>query len=90
MSRIRRYARFVRELVSLHPKLFITAVAGAFVFALCTVASSIALEWVIDHAILPRFDESTGFTVDASTVVTACALIIGVGLFRAAGPAHAP
>ena len=72
----------VRSLVRLHPRAFLVAVAGAFVFALCTVASSIALRWVIDHVIVPRFD--TG-RVDTSTVVIGCALIIGIGVMRAAG-----
>jgi ABC-type multidrug transport system fused ATPase/permease subunit len=81
-ARARQYTRFVRSIGSLHPKLFATAVAGAFVFALCTVASSIAVEWVIDHVVVPRFDEGS---VAVSTVVTGCVLIIGIGVLRAAG-----
>jgi ATP-binding cassette subfamily B protein len=80
--RARRYAGFIRELISLHPKLFTVAVLGAFVFALCTVASSIGLRWVIDHVILPRFEDGT---VATSTVVAGCALIIGIGVIRALG-----
>lgn len=79
--RARRYARFVRDLIALHPKLFTVAVLGAFVFAICTVASSIALRWVIDHVILPRFEEGS---VATGTVVTGCALIVGIGVVRAA------
>ncbi|MAT03687.1 MAG: ABC transporter permease [Acidimicrobiaceae bacterium] len=82
MSRARRYTRFVRELVGLHPKLFVTAVAGAFVFALFTVASSMVIEWVIDEVVLPAF-EADG--VATRTVVIGCALIIGVGIVRATG-----
>lgn len=82
MSRARRYARFVRELVGLHPKLFLTAVAGAFVFALFTVASSMAIEWVIDEVVQPAFEPGG---VGRATVVTGCALIIGVGVVRATG-----
>ncbi|MEO6572100.1 MAG: ABC transporter ATP-binding protein [Ilumatobacteraceae bacterium] len=81
-ARGRTYLRFVRRLVELHPRAFLIAVAGAFVFALCTVASSIALRWVIDHVIVPRFD--TGH-VDTSTVVIGCVLIIGIGVLRAGG-----
>ena len=81
-ARFRKYAGFVRRLVALHPKLFITAVAGAFVFALCTVASSIAVRWVIDEVIVPRFDEGS---VATSRVVIGCSLIIGIGLLRAVG-----
>ena len=80
--RARRYLGFIRELIALHPKLFTVAVLGAFVFALCTVASSIGLRWVIDHVILPRFEDGR---VATSTVVAGCALIIGIGIVRALG-----
>ncbi len=76
------YVRFVRRIVALHPRLFVTAVSGAFVFALCTVASSVAIRWVIDHVVVPRFEEGS---VATSTVVTGCSLIIGIGVLRAAG-----
>jgi ABC-type multidrug transport system fused ATPase/permease subunit len=72
----------VRALVRRQPKTFVIAVSGAFVYALCTVASSIVISWVIDHVINPRFEEGE---VATSTVVTGCALIIGVGVLRAAG-----
>ncbi len=81
-ARGRRYFRFVLELVNIHRGLFVTAVAGAFVFALCTVASSIAIRWVIDQVIIPRFEEGQ---VATSTVVTGCVFIIGIGVLRAAG-----
>lgn len=84
-TRLRRYAGFVRALVRLHPKYFAIAVTGAFVFALCTVASSIAVQWVIDNVIIPRFDENDGITVTAGTVVTGCVAIIGIGLLRIVG-----
>ena len=76
------YLRFVRRIVALHPRLFVIAVSGAFVFALCTVASSVAIRWVIDHVVVPRFDDGS---VPVSTVVTGCALIVGIGVLRAAG-----
>ena len=50
-------AAFVRALIARQPKTFAIAVSGAFVYALCTVASSIVISWVIDHVIVPRFDE---------------------------------
>ena len=53
-------------MVRLHPRPFAIAVAGAAVFALCTVASSIAVQWVIDHVIVPRFEEGE---VAAGTVL---------------------
>ena len=68
--------------VRLHPRPFAIAVGGASVFALCTVASSIAVQWVIDHVIVPRFDEGD---VAVGTVAAGVALIITIGLVRAAG-----
>ena len=69
-------------MVRLHPRPFAIAVAGAFVFALCTVASSFAVRWVIDNVILPRFEEGE---VAVGTVVAGIALLIGIGVVRAAG-----
>ena len=40
----------------MHPNLFLIAVGAAMVFGICTVASSKAVEWVVDHVILPRFE----------------------------------
>jgi ATP-binding cassette subfamily B protein len=81
-ARGRHYAAFVRELVSLHPRLFATAVGGAFVFALFTVASSIVIRWVIDNVVVPAFEPEG---VGTRTVVAGCAMIIGVGIVRAIG-----
>ena len=81
-TRLRGYARFIVSVVRLHPRTFAVAVGGAFVFALCTVASSIAIEWVIDHVIVPRFDDGS---VATSTVVTGCAAILIIGLLRVTG-----
>lgn len=82
VARARRYAGFLRAIIGLHPKTFIAAVSGAFVYALCTVASSFAVQWVIDEVIVPRFDEGG---VPTSKVVIGCALVIGIGVLRAAG-----
>jgi ATP-binding cassette, subfamily B, bacterial len=68
--------------VRLHPRPFALAVAGAAIFALCTVASAKAVEWVIDNVIVPRFDEGD---VAAGTVAAGIGLIIVIGLLRAAG-----
>jgi ABC-type multidrug transport system fused ATPase/permease subunit len=81
-SRARAYVGFLRSVIRLHPKLFGVSVAGASLFAVCTVASSIVIQWVIDHVVVPRFEQGD---VATSTVVTGCALIIGVGLLRAIG-----
>jgi ATP-binding cassette subfamily B protein len=82
IERARNYVGFLNAIISLHAGKFTIAVGGAFVYALCTVASSFAVRWVIDEVIVPRFDEGH---VDTSTVVAGCALIVGVGLLRAAG-----
>ena len=85
-ARAREHIAFVRALVRRQPKTFAIAVTGAFVYALCTVASSIVISWVIDHVIDPRFEDGE---VATSAVVTGCALIIGVGVLRAEiGRAH--
>ena len=82
LQRWREAARLVRNLVRIHPRPFVIGVAGAAVFAACTVASSIVLEWVIDHVIDPRLRRGH---VEASTVFAGIGLVIGVGLVRAAG-----
>ena len=76
------YAAFIKAMVKREPKTFAIVVAGAFVYALCTVASSIVIRWVIDHVIVPRFEDGD---VEVATVVTGCTLIIGVGVLRAIG-----
>jgi len=81
-GRGREYAAFVRAIVARQPKTFAIAVGGASVYALCTVASSVVIRWVIDHVIVPRFEDGE---VATSTVVTGCALIIAVGVLRAIG-----
>ncbi len=82
LARARRYAGFLKAIISLHRGKFLMAVGGASVYALCTVASSFAVRWVIDHVIVPRFDDGR---VATSKVVIGCALIIGIGVLRAAG-----
>jgi ABC-type multidrug transport system fused ATPase/permease subunit len=72
----------IRELVSYHPVLFTISMAGAAVFAVCTVASSWALRWVIDEAILPRFEEASS---DQRNVVVGVAILVAIALTRAGG-----
>jgi ABC-type multidrug transport system fused ATPase/permease subunit len=79
LERARRNGRFVLELVRVHPRLFAIAVAGAAVFALLTVASSVAIGRVIDRVILPRFEDGE---VATSTVVAGLGLVIGIGVLR--------
>lgn len=84
-QRLRSYASFLRAIIGLHPKPFSIAVGGAFLFALCTVASSVAVEWNIDNVIVPRFDETDGAGVAIGTVVLGGLAIIGIGLLRIVG-----
>jgi len=81
-SNLRKGWRLIRILVAMHPTLFATAVAAAMVFGLCTVASSKAIEWVVDHVIMPRFRDGQ---VGVGAVVGGCVLVVGLGLVRAVG-----
>ena len=67
-------------MIALHPRLFGAALVGATGFALCTVASSFAVRWMIDEVILPRFEEGS---IPAGAYLTGAALIIGIGALRA-------
>ena len=80
-KRARRNAQFLGELVRIQPRLFGIAVAGASIFALLTVASSVAVGRMIDGAILPRFDDGT---VSLAAVLSAVGLVIAVGVLRGA------
>jgi ABC-type multidrug transport system fused ATPase/permease subunit len=80
LDRARRNARFIAELVTVHPKLFLIAMGGAAIFALLTVASSFAIGRVIDDVVLPRFDDGE---VDTGTVLAGLGLVIGIGVLRA-------
>lgn len=80
--RLRRAIDLVRELVGYHPGLFFTSMAGATVYALCTVASSFALQWVIDRLVLPRFDEGS---VAAGTILGGLVMLVALAVVRAAG-----
>jgi ATP-binding cassette, subfamily B, bacterial len=81
-GRTRRNLAFIVALIRVHPKYFFTAAGGAAVFALCTIASSFAIGWVIDHVILPRFEDGS---VATGTVVVGVGLVVGIGVVRALG-----
>lgn len=72
----------IGTLVRYHPVLFATSMAGAATFAVCTVASSWAVRWMIDHAIIPRFDDGSTRT---STVMTAAGVLVLIAVIRACG-----
>jgi ABC-type multidrug transport system fused ATPase/permease subunit len=74
--------RVVRAHVRLHPGPFITAVAGAAVYGLATVASTLVLRWVIDNLITPRFTDGQ---VSSGAVLAGATAIIAVGLIRSTG-----
>ena len=81
-SRFRVAISLLRQLLKLHPRPFLIAVAGASVYAICTVASSFGLGYVVDEVIIPRFQSDI---INQQTFVTASFIVIGIGLLRAVG-----
>jgi len=81
-SRFRLAISLLRQLLKLHPRPFLIAVAGASVYAICTVASSFGLGYVVDEVIIPRFQSGI---INQQTFVTASFIVIGIGLLRAIG-----
>ena len=81
-SRLKSAYRLLSALVRVHPRLFITAVAGATLFGLCTVASALGVRWMVDRVILPRFNEGR---TDTRALLIGAILVIGIGLLRAVG-----
>jgi len=81
-SRLKEASHLINQLVRFHPKLFAIAVSGATLFALCTVASSIGLRWMIDRVILVRFEQNI---IDLAALVAGSVIVIGIGLLRAFG-----
>ena len=81
-SRLRLAISLLRQLLKFHPKPFLIAVAGASVYAVCTVASSFGLGYVVDEVIIPRYQSNT---INRQTFLTACLIVIGIGLVRAVG-----
>lgn len=81
-GRLREASQLLRQVVRFHPRLFIIAVSGAALFAICTVASSVGLRWMIDRVILVRFERGE---VDLSALIAGSIIVIGIGLLRALG-----
>ncbi|MFA5773943.1 MAG: ABC transporter ATP-binding protein [Ilumatobacteraceae bacterium] len=81
-SRLQSAYRLLSALVRVHPPLFITAVSGATLFGLCTVASALGVRWMVDKVILPRFNEGK---TDTRALLIGAVLVIGIGLLRAVG-----
>ena len=81
-SRLRLAISLLRQLLKFHPKPFLIAVAGASVYAICTVASSFGLGYVVDEVIIPRYQSDM---IDSHTFLIASFIVIGIGLLRAIG-----
>ncbi len=81
-GRLREAMHLVSEIVRYHPRLFVTAVSGAALFAVCTVGSSIGLRWMIDRVILVRFERGE---LDTTALIAGSVIVIGIGLLRAFG-----
>ena len=81
-SRLRIGYGLVRDLLQFHPRLFAIAVGGASIYAICTVASSFGVSYLVDRVILPRFE--TG-KIDTRVYLIGAAIVIGIGLLRAFG-----
>ena len=81
-GRLKEAVDLVSKIVRFHPRLFITAVSGAALFAICTVGSSIGLRWMIDRVILIRFEQGQ---LDTTALFAGSVIVIGIGLLRAFG-----
>ncbi len=81
-GRLVQAARLLRVLLRHHWRLFLTAVAGAAVFAACTVFSSVVVGWITDDLIAPRFDDGS---VATGKVVLVLGVLVATGLVRAVG-----
>lgn len=77
--RLRLNVRVVRSMIGLRRDYFAVAIVAAAVFAVCTIASSFAVRWMIDEVIFPRFE--TGDLAEGA-FLTGAALIIGIGILR--------
>ncbi len=82
LGKLTQAARLLRALLAGHRRLFATAVAGASVYAMCTVLSAFVIRLVTDKLITPRFEQGH---VAAGTVIGVLALLVAVALVRAGG-----
>src|ERR671922_2062365 len=77
-----RGIRLILSYVRMHPKPFALAVAGALLFAVGSVAVTIALGRVTDRVLRPAF---TPEGVSAPTIWLGVAAVVGLACIRAAG-----
>ena len=80
--RLRRAIRLIVTLVSYRPRTFGVAVGGAAIYAFCTVAASWVVRWLIDDAIVVRFDSGH---VDRTVLAAGIGLLLLLALVRAVG-----
>jgi ATP-binding cassette subfamily B protein len=78
----RRGLRLIVSYIRMHPRPFAIAVVGAFLFAIGSVAVTIALGRVTDRVLRPAF---TPEGVDASTVWLGIGAVMGLTTVRAVG-----
>jgi len=81
-GRMRQAFHLVRNVIRHHERQFFTAVGGAAVFGACTAYSASVVRMITDDVIQPRFEEGS---VKAGTVVGVLALLVLIGIVRAAG-----
>ena len=79
-SVIRRGGRLVRRSLRLHPWAHLAGIMGANVFALAVVGFTVVIGRITDEVIVPGLD---GSGVPRSSLVTAVAVVIVVGVVRA-------
>ena len=81
-GRLRRAVRLLITLVSYRPRAFSVAVAGAAVFAFCTVAASWVVQWLVDEIVVVRFEQER---IDGAGLLAGIAVLILLALIRAVG-----
>ena len=81
-SRLRQAFRLLRVLVRHQKRTFSIAVAGAAVFAACTVGSAVVVRMITDQVIEPRFRQGS---VAVSKVIAVLGALVVLGLVRAGG-----
>jgi ATP-binding cassette subfamily B protein len=81
-GRLGQAFRLVRALIRHQKRTFFTAVAGASVFAACTVLSAVIVRVITDDVIAPRFEEGS---VGGGKVALVLGVLVLTGLVRAAG-----
>ena len=77
-SRLSRSLALFRALVSVHPLPFWVATSSAAVYSAGTIASSVAVSFIVDRVVLPAFAAG-----GQPRLAAGCALIVGIGLVRA-------